>query len=201
VAKYAPGWASPGSVVDSSYEALDRIARSPAVVAPVAGAPGVDEPPLCSDPPPSLATAIGAPEAHTAASRDLWLMHPFALGAPPPGRTAIGVFVADFHRRWPWSAARWRFVAERMAAAGAAVWWADAATLAALLATARSVQTLDDPHVTPWLRGLATLRPAPRLFADPAARCGSFSQFWNRVTKRASRVQDLPGFADPATMP
>jgi deoxyribodipyrimidine photo-lyase len=58
VAKYAPApWHSPGTVIDTRYEALDQLARSAASVGPQAGAEcaeaGVGQPALLGAPPGS----------------------------------------------------------------------------------------------------------------------------------------------------
>ena len=85
VTKYAPReWHSPGTVVDRSYEALGRMARhADAVAAPGASlaTPALDEPPLLADPPPG---GFQTPDARAIAGRDVRLVHPWALRAPPP---------------------------------------------------------------------------------------------------------------------
>jgi deoxyribodipyrimidine photo-lyase len=102
-----------------------------------------------------------------------WLLQPWSLRAPPAGRVVVGVFDAGFHAAWPWSAARWRFVAARMAALAPRCVWLQQPPPA-------DAQAWEEAH----LRGRWALRdtvPVPRLFADPASRCGSFSQFWKLV--------------------
>jgi deoxyribodipyrimidine photo-lyase len=90
VARYAPtAWHSPGTVVDQSYEALERLARgAPAAAhwpASRGGRLAVDatpEPPLLHTPPPDL--GVTAPDATTAdrlRGRPVWLVHPWALRA------------------------------------------------------------------------------------------------------------------------
>ena len=124
VARYAPAsWHSPGSVIDTSYEALDRMARQPALQRqgdhrrrrPVAHR--VTEPRLGTEPPDELGLTL--PDAAAVTGRDVWLVHPWSLGelpaALPADTLVIGVFVADFHRAWPWSERRWHFVGSRMA--------------------------------------------------------------------------------------
>ncbi len=168
VARHAPAaWHSPRSVVDQSYEALDRLARRPHAVAGGAGQP-VDEPPLLTRPPADIATAAGALPAGS------WLVHPWSLGGVPAGSAPAALWSPAFHQRWPWSAARWRFVATRMQAlAGPAHWHTDVLP--------PGCTGWADLHLGPALDG-ATLQPASRLFSDPGRRCASFSQFWNRVS-------------------
>jgi deoxyribodipyrimidine photo-lyase len=215
VARFAPAaWHSPGTAIDASYEALDAIARrpfpapphtppgptarssptspsSPASAATSAAPPASPAaPPLLTAPsvltaPPATLT-FSPPRVETVADRDVWLIHPWALRAPPPdlpaGIILVGVFIAEFHRRWPWSSARWRFVGQRLQALTPHCWYADEAEIAATLRAARSVTTVADPHFS--LGGLETLhtRPAPQLFAGIDRPCNSFSQWWSHVT-------------------
>lgn len=195
VARYAPPhWHCPGSVLDASYETLDRIARSPRPVAAAAAADGVDEPRLWHEPPPGLAPCSG-PNRASVAGREVWLVHPWALRQPPHDVAAdtvrVGVCVAGFHRRWGWSEARWRFVAVRMAALVDHLWWAEAADLRETLRHARSVRAVADPHLGGVLDGVAALDAEPRLCPEPPTRCGSFSNYWGRVSRGCSTLDDL----------
>jgi deoxyribodipyrimidine photo-lyase len=126
-------------------------------------------------------------------------VHPWALRAPPPdlrpGTLRIGVYPSDFHRDWPWSAKRWAFVDERMAALTEVRWVADAAALAQALRAARSVRAVADPHLPLALCAVATLDEPPRLFADPGRPYASFSPWWGRVTRGVHDLHDLPGIA------
>lgn len=194
VARHAPAaWHSPGSVVDRSYESLDALARDPLWRADVAvpGSSPVDEPGVFARPP--AAAGAGAPGAAAVAGRRVWLLHPWALRAPPPGMDAVGVLLAEAHERHPWSARRWAFVAAAMREQlpdGAPVWHGTRAQLAQALAGAAAVHSVAEPHL-PELEGLATLAPAPRLFAPITRPCGSFSQWWRRATADVSDVQAL----------
>jgi deoxyribodipyrimidine photo-lyase len=171
VARFAPApWHSPGTPVDATYEALDTIARSECSVV-VVGGDGVDEPPLLHAPPPELQLDTGPLPS------DAWLVHPWALRLGPSGlagRQAVGVFAAEFHAAWPWSAARWRFVAARMAEMGVRRVWLQGQPPA-------HASAVNDPHLAVlWSLGEST--PVPRLFASPATRCASFSQYFARVS-------------------
>jgi deoxyribodipyrimidine photo-lyase len=180
VARYAPpAWHSPGSVLDVSYEELDRVARSVrATRGP--GGPGVEEPALWAAPP-----AFNVDSA-TALPDKAWLVHAWALGALPenamPGGPAVGVLVPAFHARWPWSAARWQFVCTRMAALSSQLQWLDGPPYSAAGA---GTGTLANPH---WGAAAAAtaLTPSPQLFANPGRHCTSFSQFWRLVGLSAS---------------
>jgi deoxyribodipyrimidine photo-lyase len=194
VARYAPApWHSPGSVIDASYESLDRLARRPtSTPAGAAQEPQVMEPPPRVDPPHGVDTA--SPDPALVKGRDVWLVHPWNLGelpALPPDTQVLGVFVADFHRAWPWSERRWRFVSERMAALTLHRWYGDAAMLGVALAGARRVRSVDEPHLSPWLARWAECVTAPALFPPVAGRCDSFSQWWARASRGLQSAADL----------
>lgn len=172
VARYAPAsWHSPGTAVDAGYEALEAIARGTRALGPERlRAEAVAEPAVHTTPPSGVkllpATAANLPAG-------AWLVHPWALREAPPGRPAIGVFVAAFHAQWPWTAARWQFVATRMAAVCERCVWLDGPPPA-------QVRGIDDPHLRPYW-SLPDAAPMPRLFAEPDGPCNSFTQFYKRV--------------------
>lgn len=174
VARYAPRhWHSPGSVIDTSYEHLEELARKPEpVAAGPARAPGVDEPALYTQPPAGLALASGSPPAEGG-----WMVHPFALREGPPGETPVAIYLAEFHARWPWNARRWQFVHSFMQALGGTPWFGSAS---ALPTGRHGLRTFDDPHLRPY--GLPRNAHVPqRLFAEPGRPCRSFSQFYKLV--------------------
>ena len=203
VARYAPAsWHSPGSVIDTSYEALDRMARQPVQqpvrqlhveydAPPRSASPG--EPRLGAEPPDGLGFA--APDAAAVTGRDVWLVHPWSLGQLPaalPADTAvIGVFLADFHRVWPWSERRWRFVGSRMAELADQRWHGDAVAIGAVLAGARSVRSIAESHLARWPLRRAEYAPAPALFPPVDRRCDSFSQWWARASRGLDSAMDL----------
>ena len=197
VARYAPpAWHSAGSVLDMSYEKLDALARSPR---PIQAAPkgcGVEEPQLWSAP---QGVTAAAPQAPDVAGRDVWLVHPWALGEPPAdlpaGCRRVGWWPAEHHATWPWSAARWAFVGARMETIAPLRWHGSRQDLAQALAGARSVQTLADPHVGALLPRPVVQRAPLRLFAEVDRPCATFSTWWNRSSRGAKRLADLPGLA------
>ena len=199
VARYAPEpWHSPGSVIDTSYEALDRMARQPTQEPQLKlGAPpgrdSLDE--LRLDPRPPDDLGLTGPDASTVTGRDVWLMHPWSLGALPaalpPDTVVIGVFVADFHRAWPWSERRWRFVRSRMAELASQCWYGNAAAIGAALADVRRVRCVDEPHLAPWLVRWAECEAPAALFLHVDRRCDSFSQWWARATRGLGSAADL----------
>ena len=199
VARYAPeSWHSAGSVIDTSYEALDRMSRQPAQQGRhehrvlVESAPSI-EPRLTAEPPEELGLTV--PDAAAVAGRDVWLVHPWSLGELPGGLPAstlvIGICVADFHRAWPWNERRWQFVGSRMAQLATQRWHGDAAAIGTALKGARTVRSIAEPHLAPWLASWADCDPAPALFPAVDRRCDSFSQWWNRASRGLESAADL----------
>jgi len=206
VARFAPvHWHSPKSVIDQSYEGLDRIARTvrarPSVVSRaklkgVRGAEYSPEPMLHNSPPAGL--DLKAPDATAVqclTGRDVWLVHPWALRAPPADLNKdaliIGVYLQEHHAVWPWSEPRWRWVDSAMAEVTQQRWWLDSSSLNAVLQGAASVRSVDDPHVTACLKPLAQLDPAPALFPQVDRPCSSFSQWWTRTTRGIHCAEEL----------
>jgi deoxyribodipyrimidine photo-lyase len=188
VERYAPShWHSRGSVVDVSYEALDRIARTPGSVPAGTGVP-VAEPPLSSAPPAGLFTA---PDAGALHGREARLLHPWAMaGHDLPGVPSVAVLDAGFHERWPWSARRWQFVATRLQVAGDMCWWAPADALVQALSAAQVLHGVHNPHLSGAFETLNLSAPGLML-QWPQSRCASFSQFWTRATKGLKQADEL----------
>ena len=199
VARYAPAtWHSPGSVIDRSYEALDAIARqAPAPVRAGDDAPADEtarlEPPLRTAPPAGLGGT--PPDPAAVADREVWLIHPWNLcdlpDSLPQGTVVVGIFLTDFHRAWPWSDQRWRFVAHRMAELAPLRWHGDAAAIGAALQGARQVRSVDEPHLRPWLARWAGCEATPTIFPMVDRRCDSFSQWWNRASRGVGDAAEL----------
>ena len=195
VARFAPSaWHSAGSIVDCSYEQLDAMARSSGAVKTTPQGVGVEEPPLSSIPP-----ASAAPQAADVSGRDVWLVHPWALGEPPADLPrdclCVGLWLAEHHNAWPWNGARWAFVDERMAELTPLRWHTDRETLSQALVGARSVQTFADPHISALLPREVVQCEPPALFAEINLHCRSFSTWWNRTTQGMKTLNDLPGLA------
>ena len=199
VVRYAPAsWHSPGSVIDQTYEALDRLAREPIRRArtdkdtlPTDHA--LIEPPLLSELPHGLGWT--KPDAAAVEGREVWLVHPWDLGELPsrlPANTVvIGIFLTDFHSAWPWSEQRWGFVASRMAELTPLKWQGDIHAMAAALQGALQVRSVAEPHLAPWLARLAACEAAPELFPPLLKRCDSFMQWWTRASRGFASASDL----------
>ena len=211
VAKYAPAhWHSPGTAIDTSYEALDAVARGTKAIdtrfdARRADA-GMSESALHTSPlrdaPDNQTTwrapdATDTPAAQEAAGRDVWLHHPWSLRADPSlvpaGALHIGVGLDACHTATPWSAQRWDFVTQGLQAQTARLWWGSAGRIASAVQHAKSVQWQANPHADRALADLPALlkragtpqRVGPReslcLFEPVDRRCRSFSEWWKQT--------------------
>ena len=185
VARYAPAlWHSPGSVIDTSYEALEAIARGGRLPPVRPSGEGVEESAVHRGPP----SGMGALPADGAAvvDRDIWLVHPWGLREPPStlpvGALQLSICPAEFHATWAWSGARWAFVGARMGELSSLCWHDNATAISAALRSARSVHSVDDAHLDTGLRALADTGPPRHLFAEVDRSCTSFSQWWKRAT-------------------
>lgn len=202
VARYAPAqWHSRGSVIDQSYEALAEMARQPlsnaAALSPAAPRPDLPTPePALFDRPPDD-WACMQPQSASVAGRDVWLVHPWKLAALPaalpPNVAVIGLMVAEFHSRWPWSAQRWNFVCSRMAQMTSQLWHGSTDAIGQALQQARSVRSTEEPHLAPWLSQWAQCEPELALFDQPERCCASFSTWWGRVTRGFKSSSELLG--------
>lgn len=204
VARFAPPrWHSGGSVIDRSYEELEQMARTARpqaheslVAAGILNS--VVEPPRMYTPPEDIVSAGIAASAPTSIAnlslrgRAVWIVHPWALRKPPAdlpdGHIAIGVYPREYHRDWPWSEARWRWVDSAMADLTPYRFFLDWANLSAALEGATSVRTVADPHLPRWQ---VELDPSPALFPVVDRSCTSFSQWWSRATRGMNQAGDL----------
>ena len=199
VARFAPQqWHSPGTVIDTGYEALDRLARSTTAVgvgddtAP-SGA-GIQPPDLRITP---SGEGWGNPDASVATGRDVWLYHPWSIGAKRLPAIADGVAIAvgfaECHQPMPWSERRWCFVRDGLLEQTTHLWWGSVPQIADALRDARSVSWQPEPHANAALARLQELlrtapvspaileQPQPCLFTPVADYCQSFSQWWRQT--------------------
>jgi len=178
VARYASAdWHGPSSPIDVSYAALEEIARTQTTLEPDAdlALSGASEPLLLAQPENPL-----GPVQIPATAR-IKLIHPWMLDDAPFDGLRLGIIHLPFHRQFPWSAARWAFVLQRMRAVTDQIFTGDVHALAHLLAGAISVEstvTLNPGYGTALADLCTHLRDAPRQFPHPEKPCRSFSAFW-----------------------
>ena len=198
VARYAPAaWHSEGSILDTSYEELERIARSPRrhvhATRTVQMSEALAEPTLLHAPPDWLAAT--PPQAAQVEGRDVWLVHPWSLGELPddlaPNTLVVALLLSNFHTAWPWSEVRWRFVGERMRELTDCCWYSDAEAVASALKSAGRVRTTADPHLVQWLAQWAQCKQPAMLFPVVDRPCSSFSQWWNRASRGVKVAAEL----------
>ena len=215
VTRFAPkamaGWSATGTLLDTSYAALEQIAQSTQVLTPTPLKQGVTEPRLHAAPSDALVARLGkpisVPKARAVAGREVWLVQPWGLRDLPdkvaPSTLKVGVLLSDFHSQFHWSEPRWRFVLERMTRLCDELWLCDAATLNTALVKAARVRGQVSPHIAHYLpdqREGWELDAPPSLLGEPGERCTSFSQFWTRCTGGLRRLTELPGLGGPGTL-
>ena len=209
VLKFAPAsarnaWASPHTVLDTSYEALEARAQLKAGTGPERGAhAGVEEPALAGTNDAAfdesfalLRQAVQAPFAiEKIANKNLELVHPWAL-SPRRAESSnnifrLGVIHLPAHARWPWSARRWQFVLQAMAEATDAVWIGDVGLLDLSSCAQVTTPTTRFPGYRETLARVATLTPAPLLLPKLPTPCRSFSKFYQQVQRDVGAFADL----------
>ena len=188
VSRYAPStWHSAGSVIDTTYEELDHVARDPLPVSSssVRGdGSAIDEPQLFTQPPTHL--NMCTPNSNTVSGRDVWLVHPWSLGKLPEHLSAdtviIGVYVAEFHLAWPWSEKRWQFVNSRMTELTTERWYGNSSSIIAALESTNQVSGFSEAHVSTILPAHMLSEMTPCLFSQIDRRCDSFAKWWKIVS-------------------
>ena len=202
VAKYAPAhWHSPGTVIDTSYENLNLLARSATAVDHSIdngqADAGIEQPTLMVTPPGAM---WSAPDHPIVAGRNVWLLHPWSLGSAPQGVGSdvllIGVTFAESHVQTPWSTRRWRFVSEGLLSRTPQLWMGSLPQMAHALQGARSVGWQPEAHAdteleklqamlqTGYAHQVVTANSQPSLFEPVEQYCESFAKWW-RQTKIA----------------
>ncbi len=196
VAKYAPApWHSPGTVIDTSYESLDSMARSAKAVNHSfdqrRAGEGVAQPPLVAAPPRAV---WSTPDPTLAQGRDVCLLHPWSLRVDATCVNAntlvIGLGFSDLHGPMPWSARRWDFVTDGLLALTPHLWWGSVESLAHALGGARSVHWQSHAHANSAFDRLhqrlcaehphpaVAVQHEPALFVAVEPYCESFAKWW-----------------------
>jgi len=179
VARFAPSLASPGTAIDTSYEALGEIAASRTDVGPEQHRPAPVTPPACSGLPISLEDRVSS----GIEGKPVTLVHPWSL-ASTGARPAVGLLCPGFHARFPWSAQRWDFVLTRMNTLCERIVVTDELPFA-LAGSARAIDTLN-PVYHALLAGLPAgqRRDAPSALPGLATPARSYSQYMKHQSKR-----------------
>ncbi|MES2885536.1 MAG: FAD-binding domain-containing protein [Pseudomonadota bacterium] len=181
VARYAPAeWHSPGTVIDTSYEALDVMARESLDCGPEARQSISCEAPALHGAPPPQAFADWPAHWLAALPEQVHLVHPWSLGEQPAIGYKLGVIHMPFHARFAWSARRWAFVAGRMRECCDAVFVGDLHTLLPQVQTHQlSARDTANPGYAQALHsGPVQLESIPRFLEEPGRYCQSFSKFY-----------------------
>jgi deoxyribodipyrimidine photo-lyase len=187
VERYAAGVGARGTVLDTTYEALEAIARSdlPTTTHLALNTSSIKEPARFASPPSLMPLQID-PERLAAA---MVVVHPWSLHTAGNG-IAVGVINTDFHSKYPWSSQRWQFVMEAMCSR-CSVLIAGTTTELSKAFSGKTVyaQATQNPFYRELLTCTSALtEPTPRAFANPAILKRSFSSFWNQVRSEAFPV-------------
>jgi deoxyribodipyrimidine photo-lyase len=195
IEKYAPpAWFSRGTVLDTTYETIEILAHSPAVLTQSSAQSFEWKMPLVSAaPPPSL--GFVTPDANTVKDQEVWLVHPWCLADMPKDIPAnilcIAVVWSDIVAVMPWSERRWQFIGERMIAMSAQSWFGSTAAIESALAQAKKVHMVDHLRVPDMPSVVWQKRLAPRLFRELEQPADSFSKWWVKVNNGVRHLQQL----------
>lgn len=160
-----------------------------------------------------LATPILGSKERNAGKDLVQLIHPWDLKAcsKPAGADEatqkilkVGIILEEFHRKFPWSAARWKFVMDCLGAHCEAIWVIEKTgfnsvknALKDFVEQGGIVQMKDclNPVYSNALdnwpvnrQAVETILPNPSMFQQ------SFSRFYSKATSRAGSLEDALGF-------
>jgi deoxyribodipyrimidine photo-lyase len=201
IAKYSPkNWHCSGSPLDQSYEALEKIARSPSTLAMTSNQVLIGEqiPETLKSPPQTLLQELGiepATQFPTNISGSINLTHPWDLSEQANLGYRIGIIYLQFHAEHTWSILRWKFVLTRMKELCDAIWIGHDANeiLSRLSQLQKSVRIQDTNH--PFYKDLIKqmneslpmdIHSRETYFQNPKILCPSFSKYWQQVSGKAS---------------
>ena len=204
VAKYAPPeWHCAGSPLDTSYEALEMIARGKdrdgkrafELLAQDAAtqADSNEEPAIYATPPFDPPKAITLPLLiETLQSRSdvtsLELVHAWTLRSktslihPRERLLRLGVIHLPEHAYWPWSEQRWGFALNRMSEICDAIFVGDLSALTTLVPTKVPLYCQSVPGQNETIKIISSLNPywceMTSLIPEPTRLCDSFSKYF-----------------------
>ena len=191
VARYAPAWDSAGSEIDTSYEALDEIARSQKVLLPnpkvsrAALLEGFTPPTLKAQPDQALRSINGSNAAPVLQS-EVTLIHPWDLAEPAMEtnqKQRLGIIHLPFHAEFPWSERRWNFVMTRMREVTSDIFMGDVRELIRENKNIKfsATATYNFGYREALSASNVLLSPIRRFTDDPEKMCGSFTKFWSAI--------------------
>ena len=213
VAKYAPPeWHCAGSPLDTSYEALEMIARGEhrhgqhafELLAhhPAAQTQRIEEPALYHAPPvdPRQAVTLPALAEHLQSRSEIAaveLVHPWALRRTSNVQHArerllrLGVIHMPEHAQWPWSERRWNFVLDRMSQICDAIFLGDLAALQSLSRTKTPFYCYSITDQNDTMKAISRLNPTwcegTPIVTEPSQLCESFSKYFRHTNKPRSK--------------
>ena len=209
VAKYAPPeWHCAGSPLDTSYEALEMIARGQDRHGqrafellphhPAGHIERIEEPALYHTPPaaPQKTVALTA-LIELLQSRSeiasLELVHAWALRCTSTVQRSqeqllrLGVIHLPEHAQWPWSERRWNFVLDRMSQICDVIFLGDLAALQSLNRTKTSLYCYLSAGQNDTMKAISRLNPTwcetTPLVTEPSQLCESFSKYFRHTNK------------------
>lgn len=210
IEKYAPpAWHCPKSILDQSYEALERVARSNEILdnsfalkqlaRDSSWAETVTHiPPLLPLPPEVLLKkyqlVTDLKLFDMTKSNNLKLVHPWDLNAKRDQKVQLGIIHTPFFQEFPWSEQRWEFVLNRLSQLCDVIVLGDLQEILIPYLKAHpsiriDVQNTYNPHYKELLEETTKtndtfIQPIDRFLADPDIFCPSFTKFWQLVTKK-----------------
>ena len=206
VLKYAPAheqqaWDCSGTVIDTTYEQMDAIARHKGDAGCEPGEHAkVAELPLFSSFEASFMPAAQQIQTQEAidliANKHVELVHPWALGprsstADTAGTVRLGIIHLPAHAHWPWSERRWRFVLSAMAQVTDGIWAGDITKLDTSGALQVTAQATLFPLYRQALSSVAQLTQTDALLPQVNMPCKSFSKYYERARRGVSQFADL----------
>ena len=184
-------WNSAGTEIDTTYEALDEIARSQKVLLPnpkasrAAAHEGFMPPTLKVQPERALRSINGS-NASPVLESEVTLVHPWDLAEPATEgiqKQRLGIIHLPFHADFPWSERRWNFVMTRMREVTNDIFMGD---IRELIRENKNIKfsataTYNFGYREALSASNISLSPIRRFTDDPEKMCGSFTKFWAAV--------------------
>jgi deoxyribodipyrimidine photo-lyase len=192
VARYAPDWSSAGTAIDTSYEALDEIARSQKTMDIHPSARKLEAtllPTLSAQPVDNLINADARKSAPVLAS-EVMLIHPWDLADPAiveaNQKQRLGIIHLPFHAEFPWSERRWNFVMTRMLEVADDIFVGDVSELIRENKNIKfgATATYNFGYREALSASNTLLSPIRRFTQDPEKMCGSFTKFWAAIGRQ-----------------